>query len=92
MANEKFTPGPWDWDGNVWTYDPEEEAPWLIGGDTAVLRGSIICDNPANARLIAAAPKLYEALQLCVSQIEALCSEGDVPDEARIILAKAVTP
>jgi hypothetical protein len=61
----QHTPGPWEWDGPVWDYDPETEAPWLIpvNDDTrAVLTGEIKCSNEANARLIAAAPDLLAAL------------------------------
>jgi len=43
----------------------------------------------ANARLIAAAPDLLEALEVCVTQIIALCSRDDVPDHAFAALAKA---
>ncbi|MEN1564990.1 hypothetical protein AAIH74_35175, partial [Pseudomonas aeruginosa] len=50
-------------------------------------------ENPeqqeANARLIAAAPELLEALQSCIQQITALCSADDVPDQARAAIAKA---
>ena len=30
MSNGKHTPGPWEWDGKVWGYDSENEAPWLV--------------------------------------------------------------
>ncbi|HBP5443973.1 TPA: hypothetical protein L6B67_02410 [Pseudomonas aeruginosa] len=43
----------------------------------------------ADARLIAAAPDLLEALQACIQQITALCSADDVPDQARAAIAKA---
>ncbi|WP_319061951.1 hypothetical protein [Pseudomonas aeruginosa] len=45
----------------------------------------------ADARLIAAAPDLLEALQACIQQITALCSADDVPDQARTAIAKATT-
>ncbi len=43
----------------------------------------------ADARLIAAAPELLEALQACIQQITALCSADDVPEQARAAIAKA---
>lgn len=49
-------------------------------------------DREANARLIAAAPDLLEALRDAVSQIEALCSELDVPDSCRAALSRATSP
>jgi hypothetical protein len=64
MNSLKATPGPWEWDGNVWDYDPVFEAPWLEGEDgRLVLRGQITCSSEANAHLIAAAPELYAALE-----------------------------
>ena len=63
-----ITPGPWAWDGNVCDYDKENEAPWLISFrerlpmGPVILGGEIECNNPANARLIAAAPDLLEAV------------------------------
>jgi hypothetical protein len=57
-------PGPWNWDGEVWDYDPENEAPWLVdAADKRVLWGGIKCDSAANARLIAACnPETMRAL------------------------------
>lgn len=52
------SPGPWKWDGSVWDYDPENEAPWLIDGDDShppVLGGEIKCGKEHDARFIAAA-------------------------------------
>ena len=61
--SEKHTEGPWEWDANVWNYDPEQEAPWLVSaGNDKVLFGQIGCTSESNARLIAAAPDLLDAL------------------------------
>lgn len=54
------TEGPWEWDGNVCNYDPENEAPWLVQapwhakGRKRVLTGSIMCDRESDAAFIAA--------------------------------------
>jgi hypothetical protein len=64
----KHTPGPWFWDDEVPTdymkADWENIAPWLVDekGD-GVITGQIVCCNPADTRLIAAAPELLEALK-----------------------------
>ena len=65
----KHTPGPWFWDDEVPTdymkADWENIAPWLVDekGD-GVITGQIVCCNPADTRLIAAAPELLEALKM----------------------------
>lgn len=42
-----------------------------------------------DVNLLKSAPELLEALQICVSQIRALCSADDVPDQAIAAIAKA---
>jgi len=89
--SEKHTEGPWEWDANVWDYDPEQEAPWLVSaGNDKVLFGQIGCTSEANARLIAAAPDLLEALQDLFHSFEmADAIECDIGRKARAAIAKA---
>lgn len=85
-TEQKWTPGPWEWDDCVWGYDPNEQAPWLVQKDSGVpvLRGEIRCAR-ANAHLIAAAPELYEALEMMLEFPKA----GPSTSTARAALAKA---
>ena len=94
------TPAPWEWDANPCDYDEEQDAPWLVAPNSAqvVLLGSIKCGSEADARLIASAPELLEALNelyKVVSEYEDLvCSEApsthrNAMDKARQTLAKA---
>jgi protoporphyrinogen oxidase len=92
------------WDDTVWDYDPAEQAPWLVTDDAArdrVLWGEIKCGE-ANARLIAAAPDLLEALEGFLADFEtwelADHPEGipvmepgfaDIVDNARAAVKKA---
>jgi hypothetical protein len=89
----KHTLGPWKWDGNVCDYDPSNEAPWIIAGDLdeiAVLTGEIKCTNPANAKLIIAAPELFEALKKCLEHgIFPTAAISDAVDKAKAAIAKA---
>lgn len=58
---EKATPGPWEWDGDVSNYDPENEAPWLAQAPWTsrdsknVLMGTIKAVRAEDAAYIAAA-------------------------------------
>lgn len=87
----KHTPGPWRWDGNVCDYDPENEAPWLVTEmhSAVVLGGSINCGNEANARLIAAAPDLLDALQAFATEIVPNNTDDPLWMSARAAIAKA---
>lgn len=66
----KHTPLPWSWDGPVWDYDKEEEAPWLVheygNSFDSVITGELSCSKE-NAEFIVRACnnhyKLLEALK-----------------------------
>lgn len=67
----KHTSGEWQWDGNVWDYNQEQEAPWLKSSTgEIILSGQIICKSEADAQLIAAAPELLEALYQTLSVLD----------------------
>lgn len=94
--NAKHTPGPWEWDGSVWNYDSENEAPWLVQGGSDhrvfVLLGSIKANKEADARLIAAAPELLEALQIMVKQFTktpSTLADTEARGKAHAAIAKA---
>ena len=75
MSNAKHTPGPWAVQYGLHA-DPEQYTPGIDGGngetiilfgikpsgDECGIRGSTVDEQEANARLIAAAPELLEAL------------------------------
>lgn len=63
--NTKHTPGPWKWDGQLSLFKIECSGGHII--DSAPYEGSWLsrykpAEDEANARLIAAAPELLEAL------------------------------
>ena len=77
MSNTKHTLGPWEWDGN-----------WLRG-DGKLILWYTTDDNGTHAkfedaRLIAAAPDLLEALQRYISHCD-----GKAEEMARAAIAKA---
>jgi len=89
----QHTPGPWHWDGNPCDYDPDQEAPWLVDSNNPyppILGGTIKCQSEADARLIAAAPDLLEALNTWLNQYSAEEYE-DCPEvvQTRAAIAKA---
>jgi hypothetical protein len=88
MSEIKHASGPWQWDDEVWTeYDPAERAPWLIGADgRLILTGQIRCQTEADARLIAAAPELLEALEDAILH---LWPNTEAANKARTAIAKA---
>ena len=61
MADTKFTKGPWHYQENadVYTHIVRDATNWFIASTPQ--SSSLICE--ANARLIAAAPELYEAVR-----------------------------
>lgn len=88
---EKATPGPWCWDGTVYGYDAENEAPWLIqerGGDV-VITGGIKCSK-ANAEYIATvSPEVITALLDENEALQAECERlrGLLRDTASVAIA-----
>lgn len=105
MTNTQHTPGPWIWMVNDEPVNPETyEAPGnydnkeLFGADKnpVVSCGEYdVVLNPADARLMAAAPELLAALRDLTDQVEQLCAalpDGatDIStDAARAAIAKA---
>jgi len=92
----KHTPGPWVIDWNVSRLDVfSSDAATLI----ATLRRSTLSDGIgkttiANARLIAAAPDLLEALEDCLRVVEFLASDScpTTIQNAKAAIEKAVQP
>ena len=91
----KHTPGPWK---IYWGRDNDSYplGIWAMRSDGFCNRSVVTsfgckaqAESDANARLISAAPELLEALKNCIKQIQALCSEDDVPDGAFEAIAKA---
>ena len=97
----KHTPGPWTFtseqilDDGVAIHD-DIRCFHLQSGDTVVLDGCGCCesprlDNPADARLIAAAPDLLEALENLADYIDERAGDNDCRplENARAAIRKA---
>jgi hypothetical protein len=80
MTNTEHTPGPWDCDGRTTMYATPDEADEITmieisanvtdaGWDTVAFIEAIWPGAEANARLIAAAPAMLEALRLARSAL-----------------------
>ncbi len=89
MTAPKFTPGPWRYD--------EESSGILSKHSVAPGSREVAAVNPAladqvtgaNARLIAAAPELYEALAACEHALRSYQYGNGAPDLAEEVANKA---
>jgi len=89
MSNTKHTPGPWHYDPHYLTV--QVDSTWMDDDNDKPVKCIIARVNEdANARLIAAAPELLEALQDMVSDHE--CLSKPTIDFARRAIAKATQP
>lgn len=64
MSNAKHTPGPWEWRIGNWLYGQGEMILWYTTDDDGIHA------RTPDARLIAAAPDLLEALKDVLARIE----------------------
>ena len=86
----KIAPWPWEWDGPVWDYEPENEAPWLLDADGhPVLQGEIQCMEH-HAHILAAAPELLAACKQSLATIKDLFATGS--SCPNFIINKALEP
>ena len=93
MTQEKFTPGPWEL-----AESPHDRVKLINDSKGNTIGAYVDFSNLADARLIAAAPELLEALQECEKYMEYYCpKETNVLDKdctpalikARAAIAKA---
>ncbi|HBO3869444.1 TPA: hypothetical protein ONB34_000726 [Pseudomonas aeruginosa] len=90
MSKQSYTSGPWEQRNNkVFSGGKCICSNVNAASPTTQSIAEDVAMSIANAKLIAAAPELLEALQVCIEQITALCSADDVPDQARAAIAKA---
>ena len=77
------TPGEWEYDGDVWFYDKENETPWLLSESyDPVSKGGMDCSEADAAYIAAANPqtvlKLIEVIRVQQVWLEAIAeSEWD---------------
>jgi hypothetical protein len=96
MSETKHTPGPWDYSAKLSASENHRGFRIWEHGDSWVLADVMPMDEDgkqgeANARLIAAAPELLEALQECKQLLDmVLCVSGGLPPEANGPAAKAL--
>jgi hypothetical protein len=96
MTQTKHTPTPWYWDAQVWNYDAQLDAPWLVSetkGRPVVLRvdgqGKIHITE-ANAKFIARACNVHDELLAVLKEVVAIADrKTDLFDKARAAIAKA---
>ena len=88
MNETKFTPGPWQTDG-LDVRDTRFREPDACYPIATVDNNNAIDDPEANARLISAAPDLYEAARLAAETLEAVGLSGCDQDAKRLRAAIA---
>lgn len=90
MSEAKFTPGPWSivpyGDGSSLVIHSDEDNRVCFMATASSDRPSSHASIRANARLIAAAPDLLEALQGMVGLTKLLLSRDDLPRDVREVL------
>lgn len=88
MSKQSYTPGPWQWsNGRLLHNVPGEYSDTILDIQDKVWR-----PTEEDARLIAAAPELLEALEACVARITNEVADAeflDEVDQARAAIAKA---
>ena len=78
LPSAKYTPGPWSHGAPAWfrgRSNPEDGKRPITAGDSPVI-GNVY--GAANARLIAAAPDLVEALKWCVEVIQGEADQHNI--------------
>jgi hypothetical protein len=86
--NTKHTPGPWFTD----VADPAFVNYNIYASDTKICTMGIdmgVEEEAANARLIAAAPDMLEALEIALSDLEQAQNETDIDFRGSIEIARA---
>ena len=92
MPDAKHTPGPWDadlLDIRDWTFDIPVVRQADYGWRICAVSGTNRQVGEANARLIAAAPELYEALEDILILVDHDALPFDLLTRIRAVVAKA---
>lgn len=94
MSETKHTPGPWKYSAYFSGYDSFHRDFSLNAGDVEIIGGCGCCGSPtisseADARLIAAAPELLEALEALQPYVLHLPDGAPIKETIRAAIAKA---
>ena len=83
MSNAKHTPGPWRAVPQV----SSKYGRMIVEHNTGVDCVTVACNlEPQDARLIAAAPDLYDGCNALLGLLQLVCGRSDVPPEIKAIL------